>query len=189
MGSKNLKLFVVLLGARESGYLFEQHKYFFCVASGLEEIKTKAKEFWPRANVLHIDAYICLERVAGYGVVVEDRYPGKVFDEQIESTQSMCERLFFINLGGYREGYFGEVHKQIFVVAADKAEAKTLAKQDSFFEDKTLIQAKESYPDVDDMVCVNDLNLGGYDLVLEEIDNPFPIKESEVVVTGGFLRI
>lgn len=188
MNSEKLKLFVVLLGARESGYLFEQHKYFFCVATDFEEVKVKAKEFWRQAINLHIDACVCLERINDYRVLIEDRYPNKVFAEQTGSTQSFCKRLFFINLGGYREGCFGEIHKQIFVIATNKDEAKALAKLDSFFKDKTLIQVKESCSHVDDIICVNDLDLGGYDLVLEEIDNPFLIKESEVVITG-FMRI
>lgn len=38
-------------------------------------------------------------------------------------------RLYFINLGGYERGLFGEAHRYVLVSARNKADAKALGKQ------------------------------------------------------------
>ena len=57
--------------------------------------------------------------------------------------------LYFINLGGYAEGAFTELHANMIVVAKDAAEAKARAKSE-------LMQGGESEVHTDDLYDIDD---------------------------------
>ena len=59
---------------------------------------------------------------------------GKVV-EITENKQSDSDmKLFFINLGGYKQGEFEEFHYKLVVAAMNKGEAVTKAKQTAFYK-------------------------------------------------------
>ncbi|MEZ4104198.1 MAG: DUF1543 domain-containing protein [Candidatus Paceibacterota bacterium] len=187
MNSESLKLYTVLLGGREEGYLFEQHKYFFCVAGSLEEVKVMAKEFWRSAITLHIDAYMCLDQVCGHRVVIQDEcnsFPIEDIDPN--------KKLFFVNLGGYYKNIFAEVHRQIFVIALDRVEAKKTAEKMFYFNHDLLLREKHCQPHVDDIASIDELlSTKGYSIKLKQLhgyDHTSVYSRPEIVITG-FLKI
>ena len=47
----------------------------------------------------------------------------------LAAPQPGAMRLFFLNLGGYAPGVFGEAHRYLLVTATDKAAARRIGKQ------------------------------------------------------------
>jgi len=118
-------LFMVLLGCTPPGRHTEQHDVFFGVARELKELVEDFKAFWPEAEGrVHIDAWRPLTSVQGFAVEITDTGIGN----------SSAERLFFINLGGYKAGDFEEYHYKLVVVGKDRGEAVQKAKQTAFYQ-------------------------------------------------------
>jgi hypothetical protein len=98
----DLKLYMILLGANPAGRFIEQHDVFFGIGSSLKELVPAMKEFWPEAkNTLHIDAWREVTLVDGFRVHVQEK---ELTEKNPVDTNSV--KLFFLNLGGYREGEF-----------------------------------------------------------------------------------
>ena len=141
----SLKLFVVLLGANVGDRNIEQHDVCFCISETLEDSYPDIIKFWPKAKTLHIDAYMCVEQIGDYAVIV----PNKIVSKN-DGSDGDDPKLFFINLGGYIKGVFEELHKKILVVAPSKEKAVSIVKKDPFFTDGKLLQDKHCPPHVDD---------------------------------------
>ena len=119
------RLFMVLLGCRPEGRNTEQHDVFFGVASSLEDLIPEMNTFWPNVE-LHIDAYLVVEIVDQYEIVITPR-------EREENPLENNLKLYFINLGGYSPPEFEEYHKKILVVAEDMSSAIKQVKNDVFY--------------------------------------------------------
>jgi hypothetical protein len=114
-----------MLGCRPEGRLTEQHDIFFGIGSSLGELIPSMKQFWSEAKGrIHIDAWQKVTFVDGFSIEVLDR------NEKINNT----EKLFFINLGGYKENEFEEYHYKVLAVAQNKAEAIKKSKQTTFYK-------------------------------------------------------
>ena len=114
-----------MLGCRPKGRLTEQHDIFFGIGRSLEELIPNMKQFWPEAKGrIHIDAWQKVTYVDGFSIEIVDR------NEKINNT----EKLFFINLGGYKENEFEEYHYKVLAVANTKAEAIKKSKQTTFYK-------------------------------------------------------
>jgi hypothetical protein len=73
-----------------------------------------------------------------------------------DKADNYGKKLFFVNFGGYRAGYFGEIHDTGFYVAATKAEALTRAKKDLGL---TLDESHcDDNVDVDDIIAVDQVD-------------------------------
>lgn len=111
-------LYVVMLGGRHANAKIEVHDVVFAVAKSFEETFEQLKSQWfgsPKG--LHIDSWMAVDGVDQYQITLSSSAP------------AVGEpRLFFINLGGYEDGDFGEAHQYLLVVAKDKAEAKQKGK-------------------------------------------------------------
>lgn len=176
---------MAVLGARVDNSILEQHKVIFCVCEDFDNLKLQAKEAWRGSLHLHIDIYMCIEQIGGYEVVIQDECG---FSVEVPDDDDDKE-LFFINLGGYKTGVLGEIHKQIFIVARNSAEAKELAKQDVFFEDKKLLQKEHCRPHVDDVIDINTIIEGrDYTIKLRKITDKSKIQDPEPIITG-FLKV
>ncbi|MEM9839481.1 MAG: DUF1543 domain-containing protein [Pseudomonadota bacterium] len=141
------KLFIVVVGGYPVGAHTEVHDVRFAIGEGLTDIFPKLKaEWWGGDDRFHFDAWGAMEWVDGHDVVVAETPPADAVHDV---------KLWFIHLGGYTEGFFGEVHRNAFVVARDQREAKT----------KALIQGKaEGWDSVhrDTLFSVEDvLNISG----------------------------
>ena len=122
---ENQTLFMVMLGATPPGRLTEQHDIFFGIADNLKALVPPMKAFWPEAKgKIHLDAWRKVTYVDGYTIEVISR------EKNVRNT----EKLFFINLGGYKENEFEEYHYKVLTVAQNKAEAIKKAKATSFYK-------------------------------------------------------
>jgi hypothetical protein len=131
-------LYVVMLGGKHPKAKIEVHDVVFGIGDTLEQIYPQLRQQWYGASVgLHIDSWLMVDGVAEYQVRFSDVAPGA--DEP---------RLFFINLGGYNQGQFGEDHLYLLVVANDKASAKR--------QGKAIANSKWQQPHVDNLLDVDD---------------------------------
>ena len=111
---KTSNLHMIMLGCTPKGRFTEQHDIFFGIGSSLKELVPDMKDFWSEAKGrIHIDAWQKVTFVDGFAIEVVSK------EEKLEQE----EQLFFLNLGGYKEGEFEEYHYKILVVAKTKAEA------------------------------------------------------------------
>ena len=142
------KLFMTMLGCRPPGRNTEQHDVFFGIAETIKELVPQLKKFWPGAGAIHVDAWREVTAVPGFKV--------RVVHKVNAATESEKYSLFFLNLGGYKEGEFDEFHYKLLVVAKTKKEAIQQAKQTSFYK-HTGFKGAPSHIDDKFGVAVDDL--------------------------------
>ena len=148
----------------------EQHDVFFAIGENLASLKNDIIDFWPGAPAkIHIDAWREINFVDGYKVAVVPANDNTVPER----------KLFFLNLGGYKQNEFEEFHYKMIVAAADKGAAVQMAKQVAFYKHYNLKGAEshidEKYGvDVDDMYAIEDILpkkfKNDYKIVLEKTD-------------------
>ncbi|SEN03048.1 protein of unknown function [Chryseobacterium taichungense] len=108
-----MKLFYIILGATPPGRNIEQHDVFFGIAENLKDLVEDMKDFWKEAKgKIHIDCYQEVKFVDGYEVKIVER-----------GSETSEEQLYFLNLGGYKRGFFEEFHEQHLVVANSMGDA------------------------------------------------------------------
>ncbi|MEO8404324.1 MAG: DUF1543 domain-containing protein [Chitinophagaceae bacterium] len=149
------KLYMLLLGACLPMRHTEQHDIFFCIGENLISLIPAIKKFWPEAKEnIHIDAWRQVTQVNGYNV--------KVTARNNEDDDLVDQRLFFINLGGYKKDEFDEFHYKMIVVATEKGEAVRQSKQTAFFKHMGFKGATSHIDDkygvdVDDLFEITDI--------------------------------
>jgi len=117
---------MLLIGCKPPGRHTEQHDVFFGIAESVKDLVPQLISFWPEAKgKIHVDAWREIRQVNGFNIFIglqQDAEPaaGKI-------------RLFFINLGGYKQGEFEEFHYKMIVAAQDKGEAISVAKETAFY--------------------------------------------------------
>ena len=124
---KKLKLYMVLLGCTPKGRLTEQHDIFFGIGTSLEELVPDMYRFWPDSGKLHVDSWREVTKVGDYAITVHEKTTEA-------ETNKQNEKLFFINLGGYKPGDFEEYHYKQLVVAESMGAAVKSAKNTSFYK-------------------------------------------------------
>lgn len=151
-----LKLFMILLGCKPKGRHTEQHDIFFGIGAGLKDVKEDMINFWHEAGEkIHIDAW--------REVNVVDSYEVKIFPKDIVADhQHAGSKLFFLNLGGYKENEFEEYHYKMLIAAPDKGSAIKRGKETVFYK-HTGFKGAESHiddkygVDVDDLFEIEDV--------------------------------
>lgn len=152
-----------LFNVYETGRNVEQHDVTFAVGkSTIKDCQKQLANFWPEGKGLHIDAFVAVSQVGEYAIHV-------VPDDDIHQTPVEGMRLFFVNLGGYQQGLFEEVHKKILVVAGSVGEATKIAKQDPFVTGGEMVGAGK--PHIDNLFDVDDVldvanHIPGYRIVI-----------------------
>ncbi len=112
-------LFIVMLGGKHPAAKIEVHDVVFAFGQQLSDCHAQLRQQWfGAAKGLHIDSWWQVQGVDGYQLHFSDVAPN-----------AGDPRLYFINLGGYVPGNFGEDHQYLLVVAQNPAEAKQLGKQ------------------------------------------------------------
>jgi hypothetical protein len=150
------KLYMLLLGCKPEGRHTEQHDVMFGIAKELRDLIPQILSFWPGPHKVHVDAWRTVTNVNGSAVSV----CAKTKSEPHQSNNS--HKLFFINLGGYKENAFDEFHYKMLVSAENKSVAISEAKQTAFFQ-HTRMKGAESHiddkygVDVDDMYEIQDI--------------------------------
>jgi hypothetical protein len=112
-----MKLFVAYIGGAHDKSLIELHDMRFVVGQKIEDTFEELRNsWWGVPNSLHLDAWGVLEYADGYDIHLSQ-----------EMVTNSKEKLYFINLGGYDQNQFTELHKNIFVVAESESKAKIKA--------------------------------------------------------------
>lgn len=168
------KLFMLLLGCKPQGRFTEQHDIFFGVGRSLKDLLPDILSFWPGPQKIHIDAWREVTEVDGYSISLS-------LKEKEAAIEKQDKRLFFLNLGGYKENEFEEYHYKMLAVASDKSEAIKQAKATAFYK-HTGFKGADSHIDDKYGVDVDDL----YEI--EDI-LPASIKEKYTIVIRPTERI
>jgi Domain of Unknown Function (DUF1543) len=149
-----MKLFMVLIGCTPVGRHTEQHDVFFGVAENIKDLIPEFIEFWPEAkHKMHLDGWREVHQVNGMNVHVELKSA---------AVKTSTHKLFFINLGGYKQNEFEEFHYKMIIAAKDKADAILQAKQSAFYK-HTGFEGAPSHiddkygVDVDDIYEIEDI--------------------------------
>ena len=141
-----MKLFMLLIGCTPEGRNIEQHDIFFGIGNSVKDLLPDVINFWPEAKgKLHLDAWREITNVNGFSVRV-------IPQQEINNP----DKLFFINLGGYKQNEFEEFHYKMVVAANDKGEAIRKAKDTAFFK-HTGFKGADSHIDDKYGVDVDDL--------------------------------
>lgn len=179
-----MKLFHILLGCTPPGRFTEQHDVFFGIAPDLKSLKEDIITFWPEAGgKIHVDAWREVNFVDGYKIEIVPRI----------NTQS-AECLFFLNLGGYKQGNFTEFHFQKLVVAASMGEAVQKIKLEPFYKEYNLPPFGQSHIDNKYLLDIDDVHLVAdilpvaqaekYSINITKVDS-----FTEDVVNLGYLKL
>jgi hypothetical protein len=154
-------LFMLLLGCRPPGRNTEQHDIFFGIGETLKDLVPAIKKSWPEAKGnIHIDAWRKVTNVNDYPIVVAAKH-------SMIPVQHRERELFFINLGGYKENLFDEVHYKMLVVAANLEEAKVKARETAFYQHTSVSPSaniQHATAHIDDKFGV-------------DIDDAYPLKD------------
>jgi hypothetical protein len=182
---KDLKLYMILLGCKPSDRNTEQHDLVFCIGRSLSDVKNDIINFWKEANgKIHIDGWRAVQLVDGYTIEVVKKE---------DDTSSQKEKLFFINLGGYKQNELEEYHYKLLTVATNKATAIHKAKQTAFYKHTGFAGAVSHIDDkygvdVDDIYEIEDIIPSQlkeqYSIRLTKADN---LNEDELHL--GYLKI
>jgi len=142
---------MLLLGCTPPGRNTEQHDVFFTIASNIKDTVPQICNFWPEANGnIHIDAWREVTIIDKYRVNIALR------NTEAERPETPEAKLFFINLGGYKENEFDEFHYKLLVPAPNKSSAISSAKQSAFYE-HTRFKGAESHIDDKYGIDVDDI--------------------------------
>ncbi|MDQ6762416.1 MAG: DUF1543 domain-containing protein [Bacteroidota bacterium] len=152
------KLFMLLVGCTPPGRYTEQHDVYFQIGNSIADLIPGIIEFWPEANGdIHLDAWREVTNVDGYTVEI-----GPSNSPAGSAINSDDNRLFFLNLGGYKKDEFEEFHYKMLAVAKEKGEAVRQAKKTAFYK-HTGFKGADSHIDdkygidVDDVYAIEDI--------------------------------
>jgi hypothetical protein len=184
MENNSPKLFMLLLGCKPPGRNTEQHDIFFGIANSLPELKPAIEAFWPEnEGRMHIDSWREVTAVDGFNITIEKR------DQNAVATPN---KLFFINLGGYKPNDLEEYHYKLLAVAADKGKAVEAAKQTAFYKHcgfpGAVSHIDDKYGiDVDDIYEIEDILPGDIKKQYRIVITPGADKEDELHI--GYLKL
>ncbi|RZJ78778.1 MAG: DUF1543 domain-containing protein [Chryseobacterium sp.] len=143
---------MVLLGCVPKGRLIEQHDIFFGIGRSVADLAPEMKAFWPDGIQLHVDSFREVTSANGYKIDIVPK------GENLDSE----EKLFFINLGGYKAGDLEEYHYKTVVAAKTMGEAVKISKKSAFYKHYGFKGAESHIDDkygidIDDMHKVEDI--------------------------------
>ena len=174
------KLFMLLLGCRPLGRNTEQHDIYFGIAKSLKNLIPDIKSFWKSSGNIHIDAWRIINNVDGYQINIIEKTP----NDREEN------KLFFINLGGYKENEFEEFHYKILSVSKNKSEAIAAAKKNTFFKHTGFGKLAISHiddkfgVDVDDIFEIKDILTAS-----DKMNFSVSIAKSETILPEDILNM
>ena len=131
------------MGCKPVGRFTEQHDVFFGIAENLKDLLPDMNAFWPEAEGrFHIDAWREVTTVDGYRISIAAADP----------TKNSKEKLFFLNLGGYKPGEFEEYHYKVLTVTANLTKAIKKATATAFYKHYNF---KGAFSHIDDQYGVD----------------------------------
>jgi len=177
------KLYLLLLGCKPDGRHTEQHDVFFGIGASLTDLVSDIIDFWPEAaGKIHIDAWREVTAVDGYAIKIALRSDVPKAEDQ--------RKLFFVNLGGYKENDFEEYHYKCLSVGATAADAIRQAKEQTFWKHNISSHIDDKYGiDVDDIYEIEEVLARRfkekYVVTIEESVTPQPDDE----LHPGYLKL
>lgn len=147
-----MNLFYIILGATPQGRNIEQHDVFFGIANQLKDLVPDIKDFWKEAGEnIHVDGFQKVNFVDGFRIKIVEK-----------SSIVQENKLFFVNLGGYKKGFFAEFHEQHLMVGKSMGEVLKRVKQTEFYKTMGFETAVSHVDDkfgvdVDDIFEINDI--------------------------------
>lgn len=152
-------LHCLLLGCKPAGRNTEQHDVFFGIGNSLKDLLPQIEKFWKDGGKIHIDSWRVVTHVDGYNISIVPKI-----------NSSNADKLFFLNLGGYKPNDLEEYHYKVLTVAKDKSQAIAKAKQTAFFLHNVFSShIDDKYGvDVDDVYEIDDI-------LPDEIKNQYSI--------------
>jgi hypothetical protein len=112
-----MKLFMFYIGGDCGNSNIELHDVRFSVGKRPEDCYDDLRrQWWGDPESLHLDCWGPVEQADGFDVSLVTAPPA-----------DMPSKLFFVNLGGYSAREFGELHRNVLIVAADAKAAKQKA--------------------------------------------------------------
>ncbi|KEA52088.1 hypothetical protein DT73_14390 [Mangrovibacter sp. MFB070] len=136
-----MNLFMFYVGGNAGKSNIEVHDIQFAVANDPKDAWPALRKAWfGDRNKIHIDGYARITWVDGYAVTLSTEPP------------QSAEKLFFVNVGGYRADTLAELHEFDLFVARNAPDARKKALQ-------TLLcgaeqQHKDNLKDVDDCLLL-----------------------------------
>jgi len=128
------KLFAVYLGGRAPKGNTELHDVVFVTGMTIQETYEQCMGKWfgtPKG--LHLDSWMELDVVDGYRISLGNTKP------------EGDKKLYFVNLGAYKDGEFTEIHANKFLVATNIPEAKARAKKELLKGCPTAVHTDDIY--------------------------------------------
>lgn len=182
------KLFMVIVGCKPPGRFTEQHDVFFGIGTSMKALVPDLLAFWPEAQgKIHVDAWRTVTRVDGFPVSIVPA--GGI----TEANHEKRNHLFFLNLGGYKEGEFEELHYKMLSAAPNPETAIRKAKATAFYKHTGFKGATSHIDDkygvdVDDIYPVKDIIDPVYKhrFSLYVGDEPEPAAEPDLLHLGYF---
>ncbi len=142
-------LFLVVLGGRTPRSHIELHDVRFVVGRCIDDTLPELRRQWfGQRQGLHLDAWMAVRAIDGWRVGVVRAQPWQ---------ESRPERLWFVNLGGYRADALAELHQFGLVVARSAQAAQASAKRQ--WLQGSLQQHKDDLAAVDDCLAIEQLQL------------------------------
>ncbi|WKK76108.2 DUF1543 domain-containing protein [Marivirga salinae] len=158
----SLKLYAVVLGGAAEKSNTELHDVVFAVGENIEDCYFQLLDKWfGLPEKMHVDSYMELDVVDGYEISL-----------QKEKSKEKDIKLFFINLGAYKEGDFMEHHANTFLVGKLATEIKKRAKE-KLLNGYDQVHKDDLY-EVDDMIAIEELD--GYHVHLNITDKKENLK-------------
>ena len=144
-------LFLVVLGGRTARSHIELHDVRFVVGRSIDDTLPELRRQWfGQRQGLHLDAWMAVRAIDGWRV--------RAVPAQSEAAElRRPERLWFVNLGGYRADALAELHHFGLVVARSPQAAKAAAKRQ--WLQGALQQHKDDLAAVDDCLAIEQLEL------------------------------
>lgn len=140
------KLLIFCLGGNIEKSHIEMHDVVFVVAKTDEEASEKIKKKWcGTEKSLHVDSWFVAEEADGFNIKICEMKPS---DRDIH--------LYFVNLGYYKSGVFGESHFMTLVVAPSKTDAIKMAKE-KCSQDLEMVHSDNVY-DLDDCIQIDEVD-------------------------------
>lgn len=172
-----------MLGCTPEGRFTEQHDIFFGIGNSLKDLIPSMKLFWPEAKgKIHIDAW--------REVTVIDNFLIEIVTKD-SNTKNNPEKLFFINLGGYKENEFEEYHYKILTIATSLGLASKNAKSSAFYKHCSF-DSKGAASHIDDKYGIDLDNIYNVsDMLDENLKTKYSLKitKSETILQEDLLNI
>lgn len=182
----DMQLFVAVLGGRTPRSHIELHDVRFVVGRSIEETLPELRRQWFGSRKgLHLDAWMKVRTIDGWTVRLQPLQSGVA---TAPAAARRAERLWFVNLGGYRPDSLAELHHFGLVVAANPQTAKAAAKQRWLAA--ALQQHKDDLCAVDDCLAIEQLSLaGGISWQVELEPHPEGLSQAQVPDWYGYRPI